>query len=520
MLLCYWLAAGIQLSHHAVMTIHRSNGSVIPSVGLLLALTAALPACGKVATETHPSSTGGGGGTTTTGETTTSSTGVGGGAGGETLTFSEGGTGAGGVADIQCDPAPALVTPVAIPLPAGVTADFAAKGRTTVLSMAPDGDAAVMFNDTLRLFVRRYHAGQWADFEQLAAPTSGWLSTMPDGMALVAGAAGRIMAVYGEFHDKHVAVCARTYDPASGWSGPSRLSVVTEGWWQDASPPSIAASMSAAGDAVVVLPRGLDATAGLFLRHFTPSAGWGDVETLSTTADILGRPSVVLHDDGSAVVAWQDQDFIVASRAYQPASGWGPVEQIDNLAANIRLERGPDQSTVGVWTHAVGPDGTGVATAVHSPVGGWGATTTIAASAGNDLLLATAADGGRAAAWSWNPGVCEMHGKVQVGPPGGAWAPGVVPGLDTGVSQITGLGVGAGGKVAVGWDRSVVGMCEWSGANLSWLDPASGVWQGLELDPAGAYAHVAVAPDGRALVAWERWNEPSMFVRWLDLPAP
>jgi hypothetical protein len=95
-----------------------------------------------------------------------------------------------------------------------------------------------------------------------------------------------------------------------------------------------------------------------------------------------------------------------------------------------------------------------------------------------------------------------------------------VPGLDTGVSHVTGLGVGAGGKVAVGWDRNLVGMCVWHGATLSWLDPDSGVWQGLELDPAGARAHVAVAPDGRALVAWERWEEPSMFARLVDLPAP
>ncbi len=499
----------------------RSTRPVASPLGLWLVIAAgALPACGKVVgeSESHPT-----GGDTTTGSQSTSSTGIGG-AGGETFTIPEGGTGTGGV-EATCDPAPALAAPIGIAVPGGVTADFAAKGSRVALSMAPDGDAALMFDDGQHLFVRRLHAGEWADFEQIAAPSTGGLSSWGDATALVAGEGGRVTAVYDERHGTTIAVCARTFDVASGWSAPVRLALVTEGWWQDPVTPALGTAMDSKGGAIAVWPGTLEDTGGMFVRRFAPGSGWGDVEAVTPDAGTFGRPSVVLHDDGSALVGWHEQAPSIATAYAPPSSGWEPAVHFGSPSFGIQLAKGPAGAAVGLWGVGVNSSqDSAILVSDHAPGSGWVLEEKVGMAGDttfHTLLLATSADGGRAAAWSDEAGdTCETAAHLAVLPPGGAWAPATVPTLGDAPSRITGLGAGDGGKVAVVWDRNAIAACDFETATLSWLASASGAWQTQEIDPDGAAAQVVVAPDGRALVAWERPHDPSILVRWMDLPAP
>src|SRR5262249_48592703 len=156
----------------------------------------------------------------------TAGSGGAGGQGGDTISIPEGGAPSTGTVLPSCDPAPQVDAAVSAPVPDDATADFAALGTGTSLSMGPDGDGGLMVGDQSHLYARRRHAGQWSEYEQIAAPSKGYLATGPGTRTVAAGPDGRAIVMYGGSHDSLVSVCVRLFDPASGWPEPQAAAAV------------------------------------------------------------------------------------------------------------------------------------------------------------------------------------------------------------------------------------------------------------------------------------------------------
>lgn len=493
-------------SHRLDHTMFRLGGSLPGALAFTAAIALGSSGCLIVVEETQH--TGGAGGVTTS---TTGGGGLGGGLGG---------SGGSTSTPVSCTKTPVTELPADLAVPEGITADFAVRGRVTALATAPDGDGAVLVADTGRVVVRRYREGQWGALEAIASPDLATpASPAPGGLSL--GGGGKVLVVYLENHSPSVAVCARRFDPASGWSDAELVGVGTEGWWQDPSSPTVAAAMRSNGDSLIAWTRTPESEDGLFARRWPAGGAPGEVDVLSDTAAVFGSPALALHQDGRAVVAWNDH-LVTAARVLDPAAGWGPLEELGGFGWDIRVGIGEDDSTFGLWAES--PDVTPIFRAFVLPAGGdFGPVQEPGVLAGTDIRLAIAPDGTAIASHQMDLSSCDYHGgALQRDGAGSFTDPGPLPGIDDQPSQITGVAAAAGGKAALGWQSVTAdgSYCHTGDASLLWNDPAGGAWQGVALDPSGSQPLVAFQADGQALTGWMRYDEDLSLVRRVDLSAP
>lgn len=433
---------------------------------------------------------------------------------------------AGGMPEAKCSPAPALDGNAPGPVPAGAAADFALPGTIVRVAMGPDGDAAVAVIDHHEISVRRYVGGQWKDVERIAAPEMG-LGFGELSVGLAAGPSGRVLVVYAEsivdegaISDQY-AICARSFDPGSGWAAPELLGVSNEGWWQDPKQPDPVAAMNGNGDAVVAWSGNPSHPDGIFARRSSPGSGFGPLDMV--TKDSPLATTLALHDDGSAVVGWSTQTA-VESRASDSNANWGAIQDLAQFSGWLRLSVGLGGSTVALWSRYSANAGEVVETATRSPMGTWSAPETLATDPSDFSrpMLAVTTTGFGIGAWNrWSAGaLCYGDPTVRVLGANGVWQPeSPVPKLNEGPSAIFSLSASNAGRAVVAWERYEVTPCDGKGMNLSWFDAATASWSYEELDPSvsAQRSEVALSPGGRALIGWE--HEQEILVRWADPPA-
>jgi hypothetical protein len=389
------------------------------------------------------------------------------------------------------------------------------------VAVGSDESAAVAAIHSHEILVRRYVGGQWQDVERIAEDSDSWSGFGQASLAVAPGTSGRALVVYTEGSSRPV-ICARTFDPGSGWSDPELLGISNEGWWQDPVQPNLVAAMNGKGNAVVVWSGNPDDPSGFFARRFAPDSGFGELEALTLVG--VSSAALALHEDDRAVVAWaSSQQFGVESRAFDPAAGWGAVEQLDQSAGwkEVSVSVGIGGSTVAVWTR----QGSGedvVETAVRPPMGSWSAPEDL--DTGTDGVTkprVSATVGSGIGGWSSWPtdANCYSDASVRILGADGVWQPEIpVPKLNDGPAAIFNLSANDAGRAVVAWERYELDPCHGKGMNLSWFDAASAAWSYEELEPSVdvGSAEVTLSPGGRALVGWERSG--SVLVRWADPP--
>jgi hypothetical protein len=114
---------------------------------------------------------------------------------------------------------------------------------------------------------------------------------------------------------------------------------------------------------------------------------------------------------------------------------------------------------------------------------------------------------------------CYSEANVRILAANGVWQPETpVPKLNDGPAMIFNLSANNAGRAVVAWERYEDAPCNGKGMNLSWFDAATAAWSYEELDPSVnvGNSEVALSPDSRALVGWNRSD--SILVRWTDPP--
>jgi len=426
---------------------------------------------------------------------------------------------------------PDLVRLEAVPVPPGVTADFAVRGGNPTLAVAANGDATLVWETTGAIASRTYRGSRWLDIEPVAAGSpyySGYdvgpkLAARPDGSFVVA------YNVYPTSSDR--VICTRERVPDGSWLPPATLATTGTGWWQQPDPPLYELVADAFGN-VTALVRALEPVSpnaswptGL-LAFRAPAGGHFGDPTVLTTAEPW-RFALTADANGAAIAVWDDHgsDWLLRAAAFS-GTEWGDARPpaLGDGALALASERDRGVTVLGAGR----VDGTiRLEAATRRLDGTWTEVTDLGA-VPDDIAKATivADDAGRALAtrtsFAFGPG-CMHTSALARRDASGAWTSWEeIPGAPPEKTSIATAARSTTGHALIVWqeERSNDGnVCLVDTAyHLSWIS-ASGTWSSammLDAGPSLLGATVAFAPTGRALVAWR--HDDLVLVRWIDPP--
>ncbi len=424
-----------------------------------------------------------------------------------------------------------LVTLEPVPVPAGVTADFAVRGGSPTLAVAANGDATIVWEMTGAIASRAYRESRWLDIEAVAAGSPYYvgygvgpkLAVRPDGSSVVA------YDIYPASSDPMI--CTRERDPNGSWLPPATLAMTGTGWWQEPDPPKYELVADAFGNVTALVralePSNPNASWPTGLLAFRASAGgrFGDPSVL-TTAD-LSRFALAADANGAALAIWDDygSDWLLKAAVFS-GTEWGdarlPALGDGALAVTSEADRGVTvlgtgrvDGTIRLEAATRGLDGTWSAvTDLGAAPDYIGSATIVADDAGRALATGTSFAFGRG---------CTYMSALARRDASGAWTSWEeVPGAPPGKTSIAATARSKTGHALIVWqeERSNQGnMCLVDTAyHLAWIS-AAGTWSTammLDAGPSLYGATVAFAPTGRALVAWK--HADLVLVRWIDPP--
>lgn len=201
------------------------------------------------------------------------------------------------------------------------------------------------------------------------------------------------------------AVWASSYLPGEGWQPPDQVS---EG--QDSGSPRV--EMDERGDALVVwVEQG--GVRRVVARRLSADAGWGDAEVLRDDPAVEPRfVNLAMNAHGQAVAVWTDTSVAkqVQAKFFDPSTGWGKSESIGgssdpNAPADIGLNAAGQ--AVALWSHFVeqvpNSEYTQTVSQMYQnrfePEAGWGGAQPAEGLPGAAPDIAVQADGGCTALW-------------------------------------------------------------------------------------------------------------------------
>ncbi|MBK7071182.1 MAG: hypothetical protein IPH44_02665 [Myxococcales bacterium] len=356
-------------------------------------------------------------------------------------------------------------------------------------------------------------------------PAAGWappvvLADGYDGRAplLAASAGGHVVIVWQARTtvDGVAAIRAARYTPAGGWGAMVELQGADATFTGD---PAVA--VDDAGAAVVAWTQGAANIANVWARRQRADGTWEAPALLEhddSHVDATQVPPVIYHHayfprvvvdgDGAATVAWWQgyEGHIAVWSARRAATGaWGARVAVPGGDGGHGVSLAVDGVGVvhAIWTSNL-PSTQRELRASRFAGGAWTPSTALAISATSPTDPVMAADGLGAitAAWAVDDGSAYAVRASRYAP-GAGWGAAQVIALAGVYAPSPSLGVDAAGAVHVAW---LHGAADRGDVYARRFVPASG-WQAAELvevddGVSASEPHVAVAPDGSAVVMW------------------
>ena len=421
-----------------------------------------------------------------------------------------------------CRPWPdtAEAIPIA-PVPAGVVADFAVRGRYASTAIAPNGDAALAWQADAPLHTRLFRGSNWLDVETIV--TAGRHGDLGDRASKVAMRPdGSLFVAYDLPSKARRIVCAREREQTGVWSSPSTLTETGIGWWQEPQWPAFELASDRSGN-VTALVRVLSdppdlPTTGLLAFRVDARSHHFDGPHVLTTDPPDRMPLAVTDGEAFAVWARGWSDSRAQAAAFTEEAGWKDALP-PSLGAYVLSATAERDGSVSVLGARRVDEMYRIETARRRPDGTWAAPFELGAVSDLSSAQLVAGDTGQAfATWTTWSRDCTLTANIVRRDTSGTWSSETIPGAPANAKVIDAIALSESGHALIAWrplDRDGK-SCHAGASHLSWLSP-SGVWS----PPVPLSSGTLVGPPlltsaGRALVAWH--YDDLVLVRWIDPP--
>jgi hypothetical protein len=198
-------------------------------------------------------------------------------------------------------------------------------------------------------------SGSFRAYASRYVPASGWESPRPldpdavgevEAPAVAVGAGGQGTAAWLLRQGEQVDLFAASYAPATGWEMRQALE-------QRPEPVSgLRLGADAQGRSLVVWRQAEGGVESLWAARHVPGEGWSTPVLLEEEEGAVSVPSLGVWASGAALVAWLQPDSSgaprVRARRFTPSAGWGPVETASTFASglSVALSVGGDGSAL------------------------------------------------------------------------------------------------------------------------------------------------------------------------------
>lgn len=362
-------------------------------------------------------------------------------------------------------------------------------------------------------------------------PGSGWskstqLSVSSQTAAspsIAAGSDGTAMAVWAQNDGGNINPWASYYTPSTGWQNAQKLALSDQ---TDASAPQVAAGPN--GYYVAVWQASGGSYDRIWANIFAPSVSWGGDLAIDADLGYAQAPAAGFDAAGDILVVWDANDGahesigwsrFVPDQAWSTAA-WAETDDVTD-AEYVSLAVRSDGSALAAWTRYNVTAGYAVA-APFSPGTGWGPVVKVSSNIvydATDAQAATDDSGVGYLVYGQASAVGERTMVARYVPASGWGAPAMVSG-DYGTALDGRIAMApSGGAVAVFDQQSGAPRHVWLnryvvGSGWTGASMLDGFEAGLAVWPA-----VAVAADGEVAVAWSQYNG-TVLRAWANVYMP
>jgi len=353
------------------------------------------------------------------------------------------------------------------------------------------------------LYANRYTVGHgWGTREQIDKTSS------PDERPQLAmNAQGKAFAVWQQKGSSLHFIYANRFDPSGGWGSAQQISTSSA----DAKYPQIA--VDANGNAIAVWAQTENNYIYIYASRYTASNGsWGTPQKLENITGVASDPTVVMDQDGNALVAWiQPSSMVELKFSKDTSHGWETPQTIaksDHWLRDPQLAFDADGNALAVWHQDDGirdniwanryaPGGWGVAQKIENNNQGGAYDPQIAMDdSGNGLAVWKQSDGSHFNIWSNHYVAGEGWGTakiIETDNNGNAFSPQIV--MDK-----------QGNGIAI-WSQSD-GTRDNIWANRYSAGSGWGTAELVETDDRGDALSPDIAIDGKgnAIAVWRQWD--------------
>jgi hypothetical protein len=337
------------------------------------------------------------------------------------------------------------------PLVAEVTPGTPIQGTAPKLTLAPDGTATVVWQDSgypgtgIWAATRAPGAG-WSTPSNVSAGAAGPFGT--PGPRAVTDATGTTTVLW----QSGINMRAATRAIGGSWGAPVDVYLGTDGDTNNLA--GIGADVAADGAVTVVFRVGTTGNMGLYSKtRATPDSAWGSIETIIGRGNRVGDPQLAISKAGSstgeATAFWYDDNVGGVKIASRDTTGnWTTPASLslgDSNAYNQKVAYDAHGNAVAVWQSLTGIQ------SQRRVAGSWSEAALIPGAAdGATPQLTTGADGSIVAAWIATSDVNSVVFTSRY--ESGSWSATPTIISDAGVdAAATGLRVGPTGDVEAVW---------------------------------------------------------------------